>query len=48
LNLRCVYPEAGWYWWELDMTWWAIQFLKVLGLAQKVILPPEKALNQEA
>ncbi|MGL4377369.1 MAG: acyl-CoA desaturase [Microcoleaceae cyanobacterium] len=50
-NNHHAYPQvakAGWYWWELDMTWWAIQFLKVLGLAQKVILPPAKALNQEA
>lgn len=32
--------KAGWQWWEIDMTWWAIQLLKRLGLAHKVILPP--------
>lgn len=30
---------AGRKWWELDMTWWAIQVLKTLGLAQKVVMP---------
>ncbi|MFO0211742.1 MAG: acyl-CoA desaturase, partial [Pseudanabaena sp.] len=30
----------GWRWWEIDVTWWAIQVLRVLGLATKVIIPP--------
>lgn len=32
--------KAGWYWWEVDMTWWAIKILQTLGLAKKVVLPP--------
>ncbi|MGA7937468.1 MAG: fatty acid desaturase [Kovacikia sp.] len=31
--------KAGLQWWEIDMTWWAIQALKSLGLARKVVLP---------
>lgn len=31
--------KAGLHWWEIDMTWWAIQLLKWLGLAKKVVLP---------
>jgi sn-2 palmitoyl-lipid 9-desaturase len=31
--------KAGLKWWEIDMTWWAIQLLRVLGLAKKVVLP---------
>ena len=30
--------KAGLRWWEIDMTWWSIQILRVLGLARKVIL----------
>ena len=30
--------KAGQQWWEIDMTWWAIQVLQVLGLAKKVVL----------
>ncbi|MGG6296956.1 acyl-CoA desaturase [Leptolyngbya sp. AN02str] len=33
--------KAGWQWWEIDVTWWAIRVLQLLGLAQKVILPPK-------
>lgn len=33
--------KAGWQWWEIDVTWWSIQLLKRLGLARKVILPPQ-------
>ncbi|MGL5873924.1 MAG: acyl-CoA desaturase [Xenococcaceae cyanobacterium] len=29
--------KAGQRWWEIDMTWWAIQTLKVLGLAKKIV-----------
>lgn len=42
-NNHHAYPnvaKAGWKWWEIDMTWWAIVLLKRLGLARKVILPP--------
>lgn len=31
--------KAGLKWWEIDMTWWAIQTLKRLGLAKKLVLP---------
>jgi stearoyl-CoA desaturase (delta-9 desaturase) len=33
---------AGRQWWEVDVTWWAIQVLKTLGLAKKVIMPPQQ------
>ncbi len=40
-NNHHAYPNvAGWRWWEIDVTWWAIQVLRVLGLATKVIIPP--------
>lgn len=29
--------KAGQRWWEVDMTWWAIQTLKVFGLAKKIV-----------
>jgi fatty-acid desaturase len=32
---------AGRKWWEVDVTWWAIQVLKTLGLAKKVVMPPK-------
>lgn len=32
--------KAGWQWWEVDMTWWAISLLKQLGLARRIVLPP--------
>lgn len=31
--------KAGLRWWEIDVTWWAIQTLKTLGLAKKVVMP---------
>jgi stearoyl-CoA desaturase (delta-9 desaturase) len=31
--------KAGLKWWEIDMTWWAISILEMLGLARKVVLP---------
>jgi stearoyl-CoA desaturase (delta-9 desaturase) len=34
---------AGQYWWEVDMTWWAIKLLQTLGLAKKVVMPPTQA-----
>jgi len=30
--------KAGWRWWEVDITWWAIWLLKTLGFAQKVVM----------
>jgi sn-2 palmitoyl-lipid 9-desaturase len=33
--------KAGWRWWEVDVTWWAIWCLKTLGFAQKVVMPPD-------
>jgi sn-2 palmitoyl-lipid 9-desaturase len=45
-NNHHAYPnvaKAGWKWWEIDMTWWAIQVLKALGLARKIVLPPPTA-----
>lgn len=32
--------KAGWKWWELDPTWWAIQVLAALGLAKKIVPRP--------
>ncbi len=31
--------KAGVRWWEIDPTWWAIQVLKMLGLATKIVRP---------
>lgn len=42
-NNHHAYPQvarAGWQWWEIDMTWWAIWLLKTLGLATKVVKIP--------
>ncbi|MFL9458237.1 acyl-CoA desaturase [Tolypothrix bouteillei VB521301_2] len=42
-NNHHAYPnvaKAGWKWWEIDMTWWAIVSLKQVGLAQRIVLPP--------
>jgi stearoyl-CoA desaturase (delta-9 desaturase) len=42
-NNHHAYPnvaKAGWRWWEIDVTWWAIYVLKVLGLARKIVMPP--------
>ncbi|MBV5259910.1 acyl-CoA desaturase [Synechococcus moorigangaii CMS01] len=47
-NNHHAYPnvaKAGWRWWEVDITWWAIWLLQRLGLATKVILPPTTALE---
>ncbi|MBW4631406.1 MAG: fatty acid desaturase [Iphinoe sp. HA4291-MV1] len=32
--------KAGYHWWEVDMTWWAIKILQTLGLAKKVVMLP--------
>jgi sn-2 palmitoyl-lipid 9-desaturase len=29
--------KAGLRWWEIDMTWWAIRVLQILGLAKKIV-----------
>ena len=42
-NNHHAYPQvarAGWHWWEIDVTWWAIWLLQTLGLAQKVVEIP--------
>ncbi len=42
-NNHHAYPhvaKSGWYWWEVDTTWWAIKVLKSLGLAKKVVMSP--------
>lgn len=44
-NNHHAYPnvaKAGWRWWEIDMTWWAILLLKQFGLARKIVLPPHR------
>jgi stearoyl-CoA desaturase (delta-9 desaturase) len=30
--------KAGQRWWEIDVTWWAIQVLRMLGLAKKIVM----------
>jgi sn-2 palmitoyl-lipid 9-desaturase len=32
--------KAGWRWWEIDVTWWAIRTLERVGLAKQVVRPP--------
>lgn len=47
-NNHHAYPhvaQCGWRWWEIDPTWWVIKLLKQLGLAEKVVLPPDALLN---
>ena len=42
-NNHHAYPNvarAGWQWWEIDITWWAIWVLKTLGLAKRVVKIP--------
>jgi stearoyl-CoA desaturase (delta-9 desaturase) len=46
-NNHHAYPhvaKAGWQWWEIDVTWWAIWILKTLGLARNVVMPTATAL----
>ncbi|HBE18779.1 MAG TPA: acyl-CoA desaturase [Cyanobacteria bacterium UBA11149] len=33
---------SGRKWWEIDITWWAIWVLQILGLATKVVMPPKE------
>jgi sn-2 palmitoyl-lipid 9-desaturase len=43
-NNHHAYPNvapAGRTWWEIDPTWWVIQGLQKLGLAKKVVMPPQ-------
>ncbi|MBE9080477.1 fatty acid desaturase [Romeria aff. gracilis LEGE 07310] len=45
-NNHHAYPKvakAGWRWWQVDPTWWAIRALQTLGLAKKVVMPPLQA-----
>lgn len=47
-NNHHAYPQvakAGWRWWEVDPTWWAIWLLRSLGLAHHVTMPPAAALQ---
>lgn len=47
-NNHHAYPNvapAGRTWWQVDVTWWAIQLLQRLGLASQVVMPP--ALNED-
>ncbi|MDJ0680072.1 MAG: fatty acid desaturase [Xenococcaceae cyanobacterium MO_167.B52] len=40
-NNHHTYPhlaKSGLRWWEIDVTWWAIQVLRGLGLAKKVVM----------
>jgi stearoyl-CoA desaturase (delta-9 desaturase) len=32
--------KAGWRWWQMDVTWWAIRALEWAGLAKQVVRPP--------
>ncbi|HEY9728479.1 MAG TPA: fatty acid desaturase [Chroococcales cyanobacterium] len=36
---------SGRHWWEIDVTWWAIRSLQMLGLAKKVVMPPQRQLQ---
>jgi stearoyl-CoA desaturase (delta-9 desaturase) len=48
-NNHHAYPnvaKAGWQWWEIDVTWWAIQVLRVLGLAKRVVMPPQPSVQR--
>ncbi len=49
-NNHHAYPhvaKSGYHWWEIDTTWWAIQGLRMLGLAKKVGLYPPSTLEKE-
>lgn len=37
--------KAGWRWWQVDVTWWAIWLLERGGLARRVVRPPADALR---
>lgn len=43
------YPSSvnqGFYWWEVDITFYALRFLKLLGLVWDLRLPPQKVLDE--
>lgn len=49
-NNHHAYPhvaKCGWWWWEIDLTWWAIKFLKTVGLATNVNLPPTQVIESK-
>ncbi|HEY9817120.1 MAG TPA: fatty acid desaturase [Candidatus Obscuribacterales bacterium] len=33
--------KAGLTWWEVDPTWWVIRGLQMMGIAKRVIMPPD-------
>ncbi|NJK99618.1 MAG: acyl-CoA desaturase [Spirulinaceae cyanobacterium RM2_2_10] len=39
--------RAGRRWWEIDMTWWAIQVLASLGLVTQIVQPPAIAPERQ-
>ena len=41
-----IRPLWVWRWWELDVTWWVIWLLKRVGLARKVVMPPQEAIDR--
>jgi stearoyl-CoA desaturase (delta-9 desaturase) len=48
-NNHHTYPhvaKSGLHWWEIDVTWWSIRLLQILGLAKKVNLYPANITNQ--
>ncbi|MBE9138921.1 fatty acid desaturase [Nodosilinea sp. LEGE 07088] len=48
-NNHHAYPNvapAGWRWWEVDVTWYAIWALEKLGLARRVVRPPVEVAAQ--
>jgi stearoyl-CoA desaturase (delta-9 desaturase) len=40
--------KAGFQWWEIDMTWWAIQILNKLGLAKSCDAPNREVVKATA
>ncbi len=43
-NNHHAYPnvaKAGLTWWEVDPTWWVIRGLQMMGIAKRVIMPPD-------
>jgi stearoyl-CoA desaturase (delta-9 desaturase) len=49
-NNHHTYPhmaKSGLSWWEIDMTWWSIKLLQILGLAKKVVSAPGHSITRE-
>jgi len=45
------YPLAarnGFYWWELDLTWWVIRLMGALGLAWDIRAVPARLYREAA